>query len=483
MLSSYEPKKALGFFEAISRIPRGSGNEQEISDYLVAFAKERGLWVSQDKTLNVVIKKPGTPGLENAPAVILQGHMDMVCEKNAQTMHDFEKEPLKLAVNGDFIIAEGTTLGADNGAAVALALALLDSRDVAHPPLEVLITSSEEVGLLGVRAVDGSLFEGRLLINLDSGEEGYFYACCAGGGIARLHFPLELQAAPAGHVFRRLMVRGLKGGHSGVDVTKGRANANRLLARALQILGAKYGARFADINGGSKDNAIPREAQATICFPGAQADALAQEVRQIDKIFKREYALSDEGVEFFLEAGEAAGAKIFSQGLCERMLRALLMIPNGLEAMNLAMPDLPETSLTMSVVTTSAEEAQITTNLRSSFASKNAMQLEQIKAVAASTGASVTTNDFYSGWEYSPDSPIRKKAMQVYAKMFGKEALERGTHGGLECGILLEKIKGLDVVSFGPDIMDMHTPDEKMSISSFGRTWEFLKEFLVELSR
>jgi len=482
MLATLEPKNALRYFETISGIPRGSGNEKGISDYLVAFAKERGLWVHQDKALNVIIKKPGTKGYENAPTVILQGHMDMVCEKNAETVHDFVKDPIKLVVEGDFLRAEGTTLGADNGAAVAMALALLDSFDIPHPPLEVLVTTCEEVGLLGAAALDGTLLEGRLLLNMDSGEEGFFCVCCAGGGRVDLSYAPDYCDLPAGYAVKTLKIKGLKGGHSGIDITKERANSNRLLGRALRILQSKFAVQFCGINGGSKENAIPREAEAVIAFDGAKGGELADEVRQIEKAFKREYGMSDEGLELCLGDCTADIRKVFTRSLCDKIVSALLLLPNGVQAMSLALEDLPETSLNIGVVSTTESEIVIASGVRSSVGSRKDMLFDQIKVLAEATGATIRISGLYPAWEYNEKSVLRERAMRVFAETFGREAAICGTHGGLECGIFCEKIGGVDIVSFGPDIHEMHTPNEKMSVSSFGRTWELLTKLLVALA-
>jgi len=482
MLTGHEPKEALRFFEEISRIPRRSGNERGISDYLVAFAEERGLWVRRDAALNVVIKKPGTAGLEKAPAVIVQGHMDMVCEKNEGTVHDFEKDPLKLLVDGDFLKADGTTLGADNGAAVAMALALLDARNIPHPPLEVLITTSEETGVMGAEQVDGGLFEGKMLLNLDSGEEGFFYASCAGGGDARLTLVPEYRDIPAGFVARTLSIRGLKGGHSGVDITKERGNANRLLGRALRILRVRCGILAVSLKGGSKENAIPREADAVIAVGREKEAELAGVVAEVAETFKREYAASDEGLELTLAAGPAGVKKAFSGEFLDRVLLILLALPNGVQAMNLAFDDLPETSLNIGVLAAEGDLLVVSCGIRSSVRSRREMLVDQISVIAEAAGAELAVSGLYPAWEYRERSVLREKAMRLFSGMFGREAAMLGTHGGLECGILSGKIEGVDIVSFGPDIREMHTPSERMSLSSFARTWEFLKKLLVELA-
>jgi len=370
MLELYEPKPALKFFEVISKIPRSSGNEKGISDWLVTFAKERGLWTHQDKAFNVIIKKPGTRGFENAPTVIIQGHTDMVCEKNTATKHDFEKDPLKLTVDGDFVKAQGTTLGSDNGAAVAMALALLDSKDIPHPPLEALFTVGEEVGLVGASELDGSLFEGKILLNIDSETEGVFFASCAGGGRVDLFYPLEYCDVPSGFSAKALKIRGLKGGHSGLEITQERGNSCRLLARALRILQTKFAVQFTDIGGGSKNNAIPREAEAVIVFDAAKEKEVADEVIKIETAFKREFSISNEGLKIHLEPCANGVKKVFTQKLCKNLASALLMIPNGVQAMSLTIAGLPETSLNIGVITTTEKNVILTCSVRSSIASK-----------------------------------------------------------------------------------------------------------------
>ena len=480
MLESHGSRNAFSFFEEISRIPRGSGNERGISDWLVAFASERGLPASQDEALNVVIKKPGTKGLERAPTVILQAHMDMVCEKNAGVSHDFEKDPIKIVVDGDEVRALGTTLGADNGATLAMALAILDSRNLRHPPLEAIFTTGEEIGLLGAARLDGSLLEGRTLLNLDSGDEGYFTSCCAGGCVVTLSYRAERGALPPGFVAKALAVRGLKGGHSGVDITKERGNACQILGRALKTLASGHGALLADVSGGSKDNAIPREARAVVAFAAGKESEVAEEVRRLEETYRREHAASDEGLELRLDDCDAPETAL-AQGLRDRIIAALLTIPNGVEAMSLALPGLPETSSSMGVVLSSEDKVSIVSNVRSSVGSRKAQMVERLEAIAEATGASATVTAVFPEWAYREISPLRDKATRIFAELHGKEAVVCGTHGGLECGILCEKIPGADIISFGPDIREMHTPNERMSLSSFARTWDFLVRLLEEL--
>lgn len=482
MLENIEPKEVLKFFETISYIPRGSGNEKQISDYLLNFAKERNLWVVQDKELNVIIKKSGTKGYENSPAVIIQGHMDMVCEKNKDTIHDFSRDALKLIVNDDYIKANGTTLGADNGIAIAMGLALLDSSAIAHPPIEVLFTTNEEVGLIGAAAVDGSLFEGKLLLNIDSEEEGIFTTSCAGGVRTDLSLDIEWCEVAPNCCGKVLKVKGLKGGHSGLEIHKQRGNSNVLLARTLRILQDKFSVLFTDANGGSKDNAIPREAEATIVFEKDKMDDVLNELEKIQEMFKREFEVSDDGLTLFLEDGEVEVKRTFSKELCKKIVFALILIPKGVQTVSLSIEDLVESSCNAGVLKTTDNEVNISCSIRSSVISKRTFLIEQVKVVAELIGARFGERGKYPAWEYKKESVLREKTMKVYKEMFGKDPEITAIHAGLECGLFAEKIEGIDMISFGPNIYDAHTPDERMSISSVSRSWEFFKKLLIELA-
>jgi len=470
------------FFEEMSRIPHGSNNEKGISDYFVAFAKERDLWVHQDAALNVIMKKPGTKGHEFAPIVIIQAHMDMVCEKNEETVHDFLRDPLKLIIDGDFLRADGTTLGADNAIAIGMCLALLDSDNIPHPPLEVVFTTGEEIGLIGVSKLDGSLLDGRLLLNLDSGEEGVFTVTCAGGGYAHFTFCTEYDNLPSGYITQSLKVKGLKGGHSGVDITKERANSNIILARGLRALMKKHDIQFVDIKGGAKENAIPRESEVVIAFAADKQSGIAAEVENLAEMFQHEYSLSDDGLMFYTEATSSNHEKIFRKALCEKIVSALLLIPNGPYAMSLVFDGLTETSQNIGILGTKEKEVFIGAGLRSAVTSRHEMLADKNAVVAELTGAKLGISGIYPAWEYNANSALRKKAAEVYADIYGKEPIISGTHGGLECGILSDKLPGVDIISFGPDIHEMHTPNEHVSISSVKRVWEFLQKFVISLA-
>ena len=483
MLGNIEPKSVLKFFEEISQIPRGSTNEKGISDYFIDFAKKRNLWAHQDKALNVYIKKPGTSGYEKAPPVILQGHMDIVCEKNEGVQHDFEKDPIKLIVEGDWLRADGTTLGADNGAAVAMSLALLDSTDIPHPPLEVLFTAAEEIGLLGAAAVDGSYFEGKMLLNMDSGLEGYFRVSCAGGARTFTTLTPEYKALPAGHIVKRVKIKGLKGGHSGNDVAKERGNSNRLLARTLRELQVKFGVCFVNISGGSKENSIPREAEAIISFDGSKLSEVSAAIKQFEQVLKREYSKSDAGVEILVEDCKEEIKKVYSEQFCRKVLTVLLTIPHGIEAMSLFFEGLPESSLNLGVITSKEDEVVIVNSIRSSVGSRKEMLLEQVAIISEAAGAKLEIKGVYPAWEYDEKSALREKAVKLYTEMYGKEPTVWGTHAGLEAGILAEQLGGIDVINFGCEILDVHSPDERMNLASLKRCWDFLLKLLVTLAR
>ena len=481
MLENYEPANVLKFFEEVSYIPRGSGNEKQVSDYFVSFAKNKNLFVHQDDELNVLIKKAGTPGYENAPTVIIQGHMDIVCEKNEGTEHDFVKDPLDLIVEGDYIRANGTTLGADNGSAIAMGLALLDSDTIQHPPLEVLFTTNEEVGLIGASKFDSGLLDGKILLNLDSSKESVFMATCAGGAETNIFLESEYCDIPQNYEARVLKIKGLKGGHSAHKITEYPANSNILLARALNILESKFSIHLASINGGDKVNAIPREAEATIIFENCKASEISEEINSIEEIFKQEYVSNDIGIRLILADHEKGIEKMFTDSIFKKIVFALMTLPNGIHAMSFTFPDKPETSNNVATVKTTEKEVIISCGPRSSISSKKEMLIAQIKLVSDMLGARMIIKGSYPAWEYKTDSVLREKAKKLYVEMFDSEPVIAATHGGLECGIFSEKIEDVDIISFGPDIYDMHSPDEKMSISSLKRTWEYLQRLLLEI--
>lgn len=479
ILEGLEPKGVFTYFEAISDIPRGSGNEQAISDYLVNFAKERHLEVIQDKALNVIIKKPGTGGLEHAPIVILQGHMDMVNEKNFDTVHDFLKDPLHLVVNGDFISAEGTTLGADNGIAVAYCLALLDAQDIPHPPMEVVITTDEEAGMTGASALDTSPIQGKYLINMDSEEEGEFTVSCAGGLKASISIPAVWEEAE-GNVLK-VMVKGLKGGHSGTEIDKCRGNSNRILGRILYALKTEIDLKIIDVFGGSKDNAIPREAYAHLVVKGNQVDAAKAILDNITKSIQHEYKTSDSGLVVELTEPNIEHVKTLAQGSTDNLIFLLLNLPNGIQTMSADIDGLVESSLNLGVIHTNEERVKITFAVRSSVGSLKTLISNQLLTLAEKCDAKYSVTGAYPEWEYRKESKLRDIFIKTYEEKYGKKPLVNAIHAGLECGIFDEKIEGLDMIALGPNMFDVHTPDERLSISSTRRVWEFLLDVLKNI--
>ncbi len=481
VLKNCKPESVFRYFEEISNIPRASGQEAKISEFLVKFAKDRSLEVIQDEALNVIIKKGGTQGYENAPIIVLQGHMDMVCEKNNDTVHNFETDPLKLKVNGDYIYAEGTTLGADNGIALAYGLALLDATDIPHPPLELLITTDEEVGLLGAAKVDPAHIKGRILINMDSEEEGKLLVSCAGGVRAHIHIPVQWEAPPQDIVSYTLAIKGLKGGHSGSDIHKQRGNANKLLARILYDLFHSMDLFVQEVTGGAKDNAIPREADVLFGISSDKIQLLQQKANQWSDVISRELKKSDEGVVVELKPSDRKLEKIMSKDTLEKFMNALIVLPNGVQTMSVEIEGLVQSSTNLGVVVTKDQEIEMVSALRSSIQSLRDHMMAQMDCIAKGASGTVTTQGDYPAWEYNPDSYIRSLFEKVHENVFGKKVEIEAIHAGLECGLFAQKFSQIDMISFGPDMWDVHTPDEKLSISSTARTWDYLLAVLKEV--
>lgn len=461
--------KVLYFFEKINEIPRGSGNEKAISDYLVKFAKERGLWVHQDKANNVIIKKKASKGYENHSAVVIQGHMDMVCEKDPDVIHNFEKDPIKVIYEGDYIHADGTTLGADDGIAVAMAMALLDDENAVHPPLEVVITTDEEVGMLGAANLDATLIEGRRLLNIDSEEEGIFTVGCAGGVKTESEIPVEF-VKPCYDKFARIVVTNLEGGHSGIDINKERANANKIMARVLDRIMSGEKAQICSIKGGAKDNAIPRYGEAVVCC--GDIGSLEATVNIIKEEIRAEYALTESNIEISTEEVEICD-NVFSENSAKKVLTAILLMPNGVQSMNLEL-NMPESSNNIGVVKMNGNSVSLICAVRSSVITKKAYIKSQIERLTEICGGITKSHGDYPAWEYRAESPLRDLFTEVYRECYKSEPKVETVHAGLECGLIAEKIPDMDMISFGPDLFDIHTPKERASISSIERVWDFL---------
>ncbi|MFJ7935329.1 aminoacyl-histidine dipeptidase [Sporosarcina sp. NPDC096371] len=461
------------YFAEISAIPRGSGNEQAISDYLVRFAQERNLKVIQDETLNVIIKKAATTGYESAPTVIIQGHMDIVCEKNQDTTHDFDKDPLQLRIIGDMLYATDTTLGADNGIAVAYALALLDSTDIPHPSLEVVITTEEETTMNGAIAVDASHFTGKIFINLDSEEDGKLLVSSAGGVHVTQVLPIIWAQASKDEVAYRIRIRGLKGGHSGISINKERGNSTKLLGRVLHDLSTEFPYSIQQISGGLKSNAIPREAEAIVWIQSNDVNNIQERIEQWEQTFKNELRMTDPGVSIGFEKIKSNSTAVFAEDTKQKAITALLLIPHGVQAMSMGIAGLVESSTNLGVVSTTDSAIHFENEIRSSIKSAKANMVTQAKTLADMLGCEVLIDADYPEWPYHPDSQVKKLFEQTYREKYGKEIDVIAVHAGIECGVFIEKIPGLDAVSLGPDMFHVHTPDEHVSIPSTINNWEY----------
>lgn len=472
--------KVFTYFEAVCDIPHGSFHEKELSDYIVAFAKERGLYCRQDARHNVIIKKPGTAGYEKSPALIIQGHIDMVCEKNADTEHDFLTEPLKLYIDGDDIKARGTTLGADNGIAVAYMLALLDAENMKHPPLECVFTVEEEIGMGGATDLDAFDLEGKRFLNMDTEEEGYLMVSCCGGRRMRMYLPAERKAASADKKTVAVRIRGLKGGHSGADIHLQRASANVLMGRLLLELREKIGYDLVQVNGGNMDNAICREAEAILCIDPAREGEAKECLAELQDIFWAEYKDRESDILLTMEETEAA-AEVLTGEVRDNIIALLQLLPYGVQTMDTNMEGLVESSSNIGILRTEEDHIFIDNAVRGSVESRKEAICKKIEVLGELCGAKVVGVNDYPGWQYNPDSELLKIFKEAWTEKFGKEPKVVAIHAGLECGLFAKKIPGLDLISLGPDMHDVHTPDERLSISSTIRVWEYLKYVLKKL--
>ncbi len=481
VLSSLSPEKVFYYFEEITRIPHGSGNVEQISDYLVDFAKKRNLEVIQDELKNVIMVKEATPGYEEEPTVILQGHMDMVAVKKPGYEIDMKTEGLRVGIDGDEIYAEGTSLGGDDGVAVAYALALLDSEDIRHPRLEIVITVDEEVGMDGAREIDLTSLKGNRLLNLDSEGEGIFLASCAGG--AGVSCRLRMAVKEAQGVLCELFIGGLLGGHSGEEIHKEHGNSNSLFGRVLWTLSKSSPVQLVSVEGGLADNAIPREIRAKLLLPEDCADCVSL-LEQTAKDIAAELGVKDPDFRMEWKMGDAAEhIAALSAGDTRRAAAMLHALPNGVQAMSADMPGLVETSLNMGILrlkqTPGGAELTAEFSVRSSVESAKEALIEKMIAVTELAGGAVEVKGMYPGWKYRVDSPLRDKMIRVYREMYGAEPRVEAVHAGLECGLLGSKIPNLDCVSIGPDMRNIHTTEETLSISSTRRVWEYLVAFLA----
>lgn len=493
-LEQLRPAEVFRFFREISAIPRPSGREKAVSDYLVDFARQRGLEWHQDSLYNVIIIKEASPGCEDREPLILQGHMDMVCEKRQDCGKDMFTEGLDLAVDGDWLYAEGTTLGGDDGIGVALSLAYLDDDTLRHPRLEAVFTVGEEVGMNGAHGIDLSVLKGRTMLNLDMENEGQLLAGCAGGGRVGIFLPLKRgrNEMPGKTVF----LHGLRGGHSGAEIDKGRAHAVSLLTRALRECIGEIPFCLRAMAGGTKDNAITREAAAVLAVPEAALGRLEERIQELNNIYRKEYETEDPGLTLeLLDEPEQLPAEIRNllmadldrESLCHESLTGpetrsalhlLTALPQGIIRMSGRIPQLVETSLNLGVTALESRGLRLSYSVRSSVGSAYEELAGRLEFIGTQQGAQVSRSAEYPAWEFNPSSPLREHMASVYREMFGKEARVEMIHAGVECGLFSAKIPGFDAVATGPDIIDIHTPDERMSVSSVERVYGYLRKVI-----
>lgn len=490
ILSELEPNRVFYYFEEISKIPHGSYHTKQISDYCVSVAKNLGFEVRQDQWNNVVIRKPASPGSEQAPVLMLQGHLDMVCEKETGSEHDFETEGLELMIEDGYVRAKDTTLGGDDGIAIAMALAILEDTTLVHPPLELVFTTEEEVGMEGALGLDASDLTAQYLLNLDSEEEGVLTVSCAGGTTMELKASYQRETVTG--IPYRLQISGLLGGHSGVEIQKGRANSNKRMAQLLAGFARKLNYHLISIDGGKKHNAIPRETVAYMVFESEQeASEAVSIVNEYSALYQEAYEDSDPdiqmelqpcGMEYKVKNGHLLA---FLPSDAEKLIQLLMLMPDGVQAMSQTISNLPETSLNLGVLETIPDENRvyIEVSIRSSNSAGLKLLKEQVSFIAELCGFQCRLQSAYPGWSYRKDSRLQRVMADVYQELFQKEVTIEAIHAGLECGILASKMPGLDIVSTGPDILDIHTPQERMSIASVQRTYTYVLAVMEALAK
>lgn len=480
-IKELNPRIVWSFFEEITKVPRPSKKEGQIIAYLQKFAAERGFACKSDSIGNLLIMKPATPGYEQLPAVVLQSHVDMVCEKNSDVSHNFDTDPIQTVVDHEWLKAKGTTLGADNGIGVATQLALLASDDVQHGAIECLFTVDEETGLTGAFALEKDFFTGKILLNLDSEEEGEVFIGCAGGIDSTILFPYKKVKTPEGQFFFRVSVTKLKGGHSGDDIDKGLANANQLLARYLWDLNEKFGLTLAEISGGNLRNAIPREAKAYAAIPYKYREPLRIELNHYLADLEDEYKTTEPTLRIDLES-DSAPEFCMDKADSDKLISALYSCPNGVQAMSRTIPGLVETSTNLASVEMLPDNSvRIVTSQRSSIESAKYDIAHRVESLFKLIGATVSHGDGYPGWTPNAVSPILKVAVETHKELFGYEPKIKAIHAGLECGLFLKKYPALDMISIGPTLRGVHSPDERIHIPSVDKFWQHLLAILKNI--
>lgn len=478
--TALQPKAVFDCFAQVNRIPRPSKREEKMIEFLKSFGERLGLPTKVDEAGNVLITKPATPGFENRRTVVLQSHMDMVCEKNADSSFDFMKDPIEAYVDGEWLKAKGTTLGADDGIGVAMQMALLEATDIPHGPIECLFTRDEETGLTGAAALKPGFMTGDYLINLDSEDEGQIFVSCAGGARTSAEFDFTEVPVPEGYFGFRVEVKGLTGGHSGDDINKKRANANKLLVRFLLDAFKKYDLYLVDIQSGGLHNAIPREGFAVCAVPMADKEQVRVDLNLLAAAVEEEYSRTEPGVAFVLESAPVASTAI-DKDTTRRLLLALQAMDNGVFAMSQDLDWLVETSSNLASVRKEDGKVVINSSQRSSVASARENMSATVRAVFELAGARVVTNEGYPGWKMNPNSALLKVAVDSYRRLFSAEPKILAIHAGLECGLFSEKYPHLDMISVGPTLRGVHSPDERLHIPSVQKVWDHLLDMLVNI--
>jgi dipeptidase D len=476
-ISKLNPEIIWKHFYSLTQIPRQSKSETQIRAFLADFGKGLGLETIVDEIGNVIIRKPATPGMENRMGIVLQGHMDMVPQKNSDKKHDFTTDPIETYIDGEWVTANGTTLGADNGMGVAAAMAILESKDLQHGPIEMLVTTDEETGMTGANSLKPGVLKGDILMNLDSEDEGELYVGCAGGVDANIFFDFEHEEVPEGSVAYELLVSGLKGGHSGMDIVLGRGNANKLLFRFMKEAETNFDMRLASVAGGGLRNAIPREAKAIVILPAGMKNAFLDSLGAWTEVFKKELAATEPGLSFVAKE-TAMPAVLIDEDTQWALINAVYACPNGVIRMSDSMPGLVETSTNLASVISDANQIKIQCLLRSSVDSAKEDLASMIASVFELAGAECSFTGAYPGWKPNMESAILKVMQEVYNNRFGKIPEIKAIHAGLECGILGGSYPNWDMISFGPTIRYPHSPDEKVLIASVEKFWIFLTETL-----
>ena len=481
-LNQLQPERLWYYFGEVLKIPRPSKKEEKIVAWLMEFGKTHQLETLRDDVGNIIIRKPGTPGFESAPSVCLQGHVDMVCEKDSDKEHDFEKDPIDAYIEDGWVKARGTTLGADNGIAVATMLAILEARDIQHGPLECLFTIDEETGLTGAFGLDPKMLKSRILLNLDSEDDGEFFIGCAGGKDTVIELPVVKESVPDGLEAWRLRISGLTGGHSGDDIHKNRGNANKILNRYLWEAATKYGIRVCTFEGGNLRNAIAREATGVFLIRKEKIAELKQYTETFTGLIRFEFRVSEPGLKIELEA---AGKPDFvlSQATQEKLLNSLYACPHGVIAWSQDIPNFVETSTNLASVKMHNGFVRIATSQRSSIESAKEDVCQMVASVFALTGAEVSHSDGYPGWAPNPNSKVLDLSVRAYESLFGQKPIVRAIHAGLECGLIGDKYPGMDMISYGPTIRNPHSPGEKLEIATVEKFWVLTLDLLKKIAK